>query len=182
MTETNPFICYVPRNAKKLVLGSFPCFNGTDYGNFFYSGSGRNFFWPLMAELSGLPADTATQKKRICEAHGIALSDVALKIERRRNNCSDTNLRIIEYNRKGIHQCLSAGVRKVFHTSRFVERHFRRIFPGLQVDAALLLSPSPAANRHIGGLAEYKNALKKAVVKSVYEYRLEQYRELLFGD
>jgi G:T/U-mismatch repair DNA glycosylase len=181
MTETNPWLCFVPPFTEKLVLGSFPCYNGSGYGDFFYSGSGRNHFWPLLSELSGLPAGNVREKKAICVKHHIALSDVALKVKRRQGNCSDSNLEIIEYNRQGIHRCLAAGARQIFFTSRFVQKHFYRIFPGIAIPSALLLSPSPAANRHIGGLEDYKKMLKKKEVNDVYGYRLRQYRELLFS-
>ena len=181
MTERNPFICYVPPHAKKLVLGSFPCYNGTDYGNFFYGGSGRNHFWPILADISGMPASDLKQRKAICDAYGIALSDVALVIRRKKGNCSDSNLEIIEYNQKGIHKCLAAGVSQVFFTSTYVQKHFHRMLPGLKLDGVLLPSPSPAANRRIGGLSEYKKMLSEGTVRNVYEYRLNAYRELLFS-
>ena len=41
MTETHPFGYYIPDQADKLIIGSFPCFNGVDYGDWFYSGSGK---------------------------------------------------------------------------------------------------------------------------------------------
>lgn len=181
MTEINPFVCYVPPVTHKLILGSFPCFNGSDYGDFFYSGSGRNFFWPLMSQLSQMPAGNLEEKKKICNTHHIALSDIGLEIKRKQKNCSDSNLEIIQYNRQGIHRCLSAGATTVFFTSRFVQAHFNRIFPGIQIQSVLLPSPSPAANRYIGGLPAYKKALQQGEVKNVYEYRLIKYRELLFG-
>lgn len=181
MTETNPFRCYVPPGATRLVLGSFPCFNGKDYGDFYYSGSGRNHFWPILSEITGMPASSLAEKKALCARHGIALSDVAQVVRRKKNNCSDSNLEILEYNQKGIHTCLAAGVKKIFFTGTFVQRHFRKIFPGLQTDAALLPSPSPAANRHIGGTDEYKELVKSGLVKNVYDFRLQAYRKLLFS-
>ncbi len=42
MIEEHPFRYFIPDNANKLIVGSFPCFNGTDYGDWFYSGSGKN--------------------------------------------------------------------------------------------------------------------------------------------
>jgi len=181
MTEVLPFRFYIPPLAEKLILGSFPCYNGSDYGDFFYSGSGRNHFWEILSALTQMPVEDAIQKKAICDRYRFALSDVALKIRRLKNNCSDSNLEIIEYNREGIHKCLASGVNDVFFTSRFVEKHFDRIFPGLKIRKHLLLSPSPAANRHIGGLEDYKSKFKKKEIKSVFDYRVQQYKKLLFA-
>ncbi|WP_183906706.1 hypothetical protein [Rufibacter immobilis] len=40
--EEHPFGYYLPQNAEKLLIGSFPCYNGEDYGDWFYSGSGKS--------------------------------------------------------------------------------------------------------------------------------------------
>lgn len=181
MTETLPFLYFIPRNPRILILGSFPCFNGTDYGDWFYSGSGRNFFWPLLGEVYGMPVATRNEKQALCEQAGIALTDVALKVRRKKGDCSDANLDVIEYNYDSIAKCLAAGVEKVFFTSRFVERVFYRLFPDTTLPANLVPSPSPAANRHIGGLDEYRALLEAGKVSSVYEYRVMKYRTLLAG-
>lgn len=181
MTETNRFVAYIPVSTCKLVLGSFPCRGTEDYGNFFYSGSGRNYFWPVLSAISGMPAGSREEKMAICDRYGIALADVALKVRRKLANCSDSNLEIIEYNAKAIQNCLQAGAQKVFFTSRFVETHFYRMFPGVTLPAQLLPSPSPAANRHIGGLPQYRALVGSKKIRNVLEYRIRSYRDLLFS-
>lgn len=101
-TELNPSPPFLPKGATKLILGTFPCFNGVDYGDFFYSGSGRNYFWPLLSEIFETPIETITQKKSVCEKNKLALCDIALRIERKAGNCSDSNLLVIEWNLKGL--------------------------------------------------------------------------------
>jgi G:T/U-mismatch repair DNA glycosylase len=179
MKETNPFRYFIPANPAVLILGSFPCFNGTDYGHWYYSGSGRNHLWQLLGDVFGMPATSLKEKKTLCETHGISLSDIALQVERKLGNCSDSNLHILKFNTEGIRKCIDAGVKKVLFTSRFVELHFSKMFPGSAISRDLLPSPSPTANKHIGGLAEYKEMKKRGVVENVYGYRLLKYRELL---
>jgi G:T/U-mismatch repair DNA glycosylase len=179
MTETNPFRYFLPSTPQKLIIGSFPCYNGTGYGDWFYSGSGKNLFWLLLSDLMQMPAANKEEKAALCETHHIALTDIAFKIERKLCNCSDANLRIIEFNRAGIDKCLASGITSVFFTSRFVQAHFSRLYPHLKIPAHVLLSPSPAANKHIGGLGEYKKLLAKKRIKNAYEFRLLKYRELL---
>ena len=181
MIETLPFRYFIPSNPAKLIVGSFPCFNGKDYGDFFYSGSGRNHFWQLLSDLSGMPATNQKEKQALSEKKGIALTDIAYRIERKKNNCSDANLQIVEHNKKGIEKCLAAGITTIFFTSRFVERHFHLLFPENKIPCFILPSPSPAANRHIGGLDEYKTLKQKGSLKNPYDYRLMKYRELLGG-
>jgi len=179
MIEINPFPYYLPSHPKKLILGSFPCYNGKDYGNWFYSGSGKNHFWKLLSDLYGMPVVTLEEKKRLCEKHGIALSDVAYKIRRKKGDCSDANLEILQFNKDGIDHCLKSGIKIICFTSHFVRKHFLAHYPGCKIPGVLLPSPSPAANRHIGGLPEYKKMLLDGEVLSAYDYRLKKYRELL---
>ena len=177
--ETHPHVAFCPPDATTLILGSFPCFNGVDYGDWFYSGSGRNEFWRLLSDTFLLPAKTLEQKKSLAFEHKIALSDVAYRIIRTRNNCSDSNLVILEDNKAAIVGCLIPTVSRVLFTSKFVERRFQRIFPDLIIRSEVLLSPSPAANRYVGSLPDYKAKLQSGEVRSVYDYKLQDYRAKL---
>jgi G:T/U-mismatch repair DNA glycosylase len=179
MIETNPFRYFIPSRPKKLIIGSFPCYNGSGYGDWYYSGSGRNHFWKLLSDLTGMPVTNLDEKKQLCEKFGIALTDIAYRIERKKNNCSDANLRIIEFNTRGIEKCLRSGVSEIFFTGRFVEKHFNRLFPENDLPKEVLISPSPAANMHIGGLEEFKKLISGKSIVSPYEYRLRKYREIL---
>ena len=179
MIEKNPFRFFLPAKPQKLIVGSFPCFNGKDYGDWFYSGSGKNHFWQLLSDALDMPATSMKEKMALCEKHGIALTDIAYKIERKLGNCSDANLKILELNRKGIDKCLGSGIKTIFFTSRFVEKHFRKLYPELKLETFLLLSPSPAANMHIGGLINYKEMRLNKKIGSPYEFRLLQYKKLL---
>ena len=178
MTETNPFICFIPKKTRILIVGSFPCFNGRDYGDWFYSGSGRNHFWQLLSDVYGMSSVNAGQKKALCERHGIALTDVAFRIKRKLGNCSDSNLQIIDYNPEGMQKCMDARPKKIFFTSRFVETHFKKNIQ-TAIPSVVLPSPSPAANKHIGGLDDYKSLIRLVKIRSTYEFRLLRYRELL---
>jgi G:T/U-mismatch repair DNA glycosylase len=179
MIETNPFRFFIPKHPQKLIIGSFPCRKNNAYGDWFYSGSGKNHFWTLLSEVTGMPARNRKEKIELCETHGIALTDIAYRIERKNNNCSDANLRIIELNKKGIDRCLATGVPHVFFTSRFVQNHFDLLYPAHSCVTVLLPSPSPAANMHIGGLAEYKQLKQAGKLRNPFDYRLMKYRELL---
>jgi len=179
MIETNPFPYFLPPEADKLIIGSFPCYNGKDYGNWFYSGSGKNHFWKLLSDIFLMPAETRAQKTTLCKKHKIALTDIGYKIERLKNNCSDANLKIIEFNKPSIDACLAKGIKKIFFTSRFVEKHFLKHYPELNIPSYVLVSPSPTANKHIGGLNLYKKLVAKKEIAGTYEYRLLKYKEFL---
>lgn len=179
MTETHPFPFFIPSRPRLLIIGSFPCLKHNSYGDWFYSGSGKNYFWPLLSEVFGLPAGTQKEKQALCEAHGIALTDICYKIQRLQHNCSDSGLRIVEFNKEAIDKCLSSGIKRIFFTSRFVEREFLKHYPDNRLPVFTLISPSPSANRHIGGLAAYKEFVRKGLINSPYSFRLMHYRALL---
>jgi hypoxanthine-DNA glycosylase len=179
MIEKNPFRYFLPSNPEKLIIGSFPCFNGKEYGDWFYSGSGKNHFWKLLSDILGMPAENRQQKIDLCEKNNIALTDIAYKIQRTKNNCSDSNLKIIEFNHKEIETCLEANIKTILFTSKFVEKQFKKHYPEILIPSFVLLSPSPAANMHIGGLKEFKELIAKKKISSPYEYRLIKYKKHL---
>ena len=176
--ETHPFDLFIPNEAKKLVIGSFPCFNGIDYGEWFYCGSNKNYFWQLLSDIYTMPIQNLEDKIRICQDHGIALTDVALKIKREQGNCSDANLKIIQYNDINIKKCLDSSIDMILFTSRYVEKHFKAIFPNFANQTVVIPSPSPAANRHIAGLKEYKEMKSAGLLATVYDYRLLKYKQV----
>ncbi|WP_026967616.1 uracil-DNA glycosylase family protein [Algoriphagus terrigena] len=177
--ETHPFEPFCPDDASSLILGSFPCFNGLDYGDWFYCGSGKNELWRLLSDTFGMPVQTLEQKRDLCIQNRLALSDVAYKVIRTKNNCSDVNLKIVEHNKAGILQCLTPTIGRVLFTSRFVEKHFKKMFPDFTLPTEVLLSPSPAANTYIASLSDYKDKRLGGVIGSIYEYRLADYRRKL---
>jgi len=176
MIEKHPFGYFLPTNADKLIIGSFPCFNGVDYGDWFYNGSGKNEFWKLLSEIFNQPSDTKEDKEKICQANGIAITDIALKIRRIRGNCSDSNLEILEVNKETIQNCLNNGITRIYFTSKFVEKQFNKYFPNNDLQTFVLLSPSPMANIYIAGMEEYKTMKKTNEISSPYEFRLLKYK------
>jgi len=81
-----------------------------------------------------------------------------------------------------IQTCLNKGIERLYFTSTFVERSFYLLFTDNPLPAFRLPSPSPAANRHIGGLSDYIAAKKKEDQWSPYLYRLQRYKILLRTD
>jgi len=179
MIEKHPFGYYLPQNADKLILGSFPCFNGQDYGDWFYSGSSKNYFWPILGDIFNLPTEDIENKKKVCESHGFAITDIALTINRFNGSCSDSKIRIIESNADTINLIIEGGIKKVYFTSKFVQKNFSILFPKIKLQAFTLPSPSPAANRYIAGLTEYRNLIKAKLINDTYGFRVIKYKEAL---
>jgi len=176
MIEIHPFNYYSPKDADKLIIGSFPCYNGNDYGDWFYRGSGRNDFWKLLSDIFHLPVETKEQMMELCDINHIAITDIAYKIERTQDSCKDSDLKIIEYNADGITTCLTQNIKHLLFTSKFVEKHFKMVYPNSVIQSTVLLSPSPSASIYIGSLPEYKDMVRQAIINSTYDYRLLKYR------
>ena len=144
--ETHPFKPFVPANATVLIVGSFPGRDITQKklskDDWFY-GTKRNQFWNIISGVYDIELKTAADKKQLFTAKGIAIADIILHARRNAINNSDTNLEVIAYNDKAIKKILAhASFKYIFFTSKFVEKHFLKIFPGIK-NGECLPSPSP---------------------------------------
>ena len=144
--ETHPFRPFVPANATVLIVGSFPGRDITqgsiDDDKWFY-GTRRNQFWDIISSVYNAELKTTKNKKELFERVGIAIADIFLTAKRKAENNSDTNLEVVTYNDKAIRKILSGNSFKfIFFTSKFVEKHFMKLFPGVN-NGECLPSPSP---------------------------------------
>lgn len=166
--EINPFETFIPQNATVLIIGSFPGREQTqgiiDGEQWFY-GAKRNQFWKILSEVYQIELATKSSKQNLFDHHGIGITDILLKIKRRNNSNLDDNLEIIEYNNLAIRQILNQfNFKSILFTSKFVGRHFSKLFPTIQ-NIDYLPSPSPRFARM--SLSEkikvYKNKLPTEV-------------------
>lgn len=146
MTEVHPFGNFIPKNSNYLVLGSFTTkpYKGYD---FFYS-NGRNQFWPIIEEVYKVRLETTNKKKILFSKLHIAIADIIYSCERIKNSNLDVNLKDIILNNT-IERILSENnINKIFFTSRFVEKLYRKNFKELirnysKINLITLPSPSP---------------------------------------
>ena len=144
--ETHPFPPFVPRGIKYLMIGSFPGKGQTEKiiseQDWFY-GAKRNTFWKIMEEVYQEELKTTSSKKKLFTSLKMGIADIILKAIRKENTNSDSNLHIIEYNKKAIMKILdSEKIEKIFFTSQFVEKIFKKLFPQF-TNTIVLPSPSP---------------------------------------
>lgn len=141
--ETHPHKPFVPQNATVLILGSFPPSQHAVAGKeeWFYE-SKYNQFWKIIREVYHRPLETVPEKKELFTEKGIAIADIFLTITRTGKSNSDQHLKVIEYNDEALKKIF--GKQKfstIFFTSKFVEKHFSKLFPGIK--GTSLPSPSP---------------------------------------
>jgi hypoxanthine-DNA glycosylase len=144
-TETHPHPPFIPAHAKVLILGSFPGMDHADVAGrdeWFYA-SRRNQFWKIMRGVYQQELETTREKKQLFEKHGIAITDLFLTIRRKEKNNLDSSLEIVTYNDDALRVILKENqFSSIFFTSRFVEKHFVRLFPEITTGECLP-SPSP---------------------------------------
>ncbi len=142
----HPFEPFIPKNAKYLLLGSFPGqeqTTGTIKDDSWYYGNSRNQFWLFLEEVYATSLKSKFDKQRLFEALNMAITDVFSSIIRKRDSSLDKDIDLEKstYNDIVIAKILSENhIEKVFCTSRFVEQIFNKRFPAYK--AIYLPSPS----------------------------------------
>lgn len=144
--ESHPFSPFIPDNATTLILGSFPGREQTqtesDNEQWFY-GAKRNQFWKIISSVYNTDLLCKEDKQQLFKKFGIGITDILLKVRRTNNSNLDDNLEIVEYNDKAIKTILeSSNIKSIFFTSKYVEKHFYKLFPDFK-NAEYLPSPSP---------------------------------------
>ncbi len=144
MIEIHPFLSYVPKNARYLLLGSFP---GREPGDWFY-GTKRSQFWNILESVYDRNLDTKASKEKLFIELKMAISDVIYSAERKNGNNLDNNLINITYNTKIVSEILAKNkIQKIYFSSRFVENIFRKKFKDLietNTNIQLITLPSPS--------------------------------------
>ena len=164
--ETHPFKAFIPANTTAIIVGSFPGKEIThktlSEDEWFY-GTKRNQFWKIISAVYKIELNTKAEKQKLFEKHGIGIVDIFLKVKRRGNNNTDSNLEIIEYNHKAIKKILrNKNIKTILFTSKFVEKSFLKLFP-CTGNGKCLPSPSPRFARMSlsDKIKNYKNFLPK---------------------
>ncbi len=172
MLETHPFGCFVPLQAKYLLLGSFIARIVPGY-DWYYS-NGRNQFWPILEQVYGVSLKSKKEKQALFTRLKMAITDIILHCERRANNNLDTNLTNIIFNTQAITDVIRKNMlEKIYFSSRFAEKLFKKQFKDLiekypKIKLITLPSPSPryAVLTKQEKAARYKHLLPKLVSKT----------------
>lgn len=166
LIETHPFEAFVPKGIEYLIVGSFPGREHTQSpvpaGQWFY-GARRNQFWKILEDVYGQPLQHRTEKEALFTELKMGITDIIKSARRLDNTNLDQNLDIVEYNHQQIGEILKKKIlKKVFFTSRFVEKEFKKAFPHYS-HTEVLPSPSPryATLSRAQKVAIYKKLLPK---------------------
>lgn len=152
--ETHPFGDFVPKITKYLLIGSFTTKEAFDESKkekyvWYYSNGGRNQFWPLLEQIYKTNLQTRGEMQHLLQRLEMAMVDIILACERKKHSNLDVQLTNIVYNTEGITTIVkNNNLRKIYFTSKFVERSFTRVFKELisqypNIELVTLPSPSP---------------------------------------
>jgi hypoxanthine-DNA glycosylase len=155
MRETHPFGSFVPSGSKYLILGSFSgrqAVKGKPYTedsyDWFYA-LRRNQFWPILEEVYERDLNSKQSKQELLAELRTAIADIIYQCERKSGNNLDSNLVNIVYAIEEITRIFENNqISRVFFTSRYAEKHFRRAFRDViiwypSIEFMTLPSPSP---------------------------------------
>lgn len=103
--ETHPFAPFSPKDAKVLIMGTFPP-QPKRWAMDFYYPNRTNDFWPMMGLIFFNDREALIDRenrtfrldkiRNLLEREGIAMSDTGYRILRLKNNASDKFLEIVE--------------------------------------------------------------------------------------
>ena len=138
---THPFPAYVPKDARILILGSFPSVKSRE--QMFFYGHPQNRFWRVIASIYREPVpEIIPQKRDLLERNRIALWDVIGACTIR--GSSDSSITDVVPN--DLNKILEAApIGRIYVNGRTAERYYIRYQePVLHIRATALPSTSPA--------------------------------------
>lgn len=148
MIETHPFGVFVPPKARYLILGSFIAKKKEGDGYDWFYGKKTNLFWPILESVYNIKLPDKKARQALLTRLGIAVTDIIYQCERRDGNSLDVNLINCVYNIPAIKKILKENsLEKIFFTSRFVEKEFKKKFKDLieqHPKIELITLPSPS--------------------------------------
>lgn len=195
MYSQHPYKPFIPQNATKLIIGTMPPYRFCikpqklfdDDVNFYY-GSKDNFFWDLLAKVTGTQLEfknseeAIRQRKSLLIKLNIGITDIIEKCNHKNEKSDDASLEIIT--RKPIEKWLfqSPKIDTLIYTSAFVINQINQVadksyhnwkiprkigtivINKKEYNVVILYSPSPMALRSVDAntrFAQYKNVFGK---------------------
>ena len=190
--EHHPYGEFIPKKPKSMIIGSFPIGKFTDPSrkaeikghelNFFFGGE-KNLLWKLIGESFGRVLRSKEEVVELLEERGIGVGDVIRSCERRNGSASDADLQSIEWNQDLFSVIQKYKIKKVFFTSRQVEKWFNKLFPQSDsVTKISLISPSAQSFRSLSRREDFINWRKKHPKEKSYNFILLDYQNKIAQD
>lgn len=170
-----------------MIIGSFPIAKFTDPKrrheikahefDFFFGGE-TNLLWKLLGDVFHRSLRSKQDIIELLEEQGLAIGDLINKCKRRGGRSSDSSLYEIEWNTQLDEMIHQYKIKRLFFTSKSVEKWFEKLYPDFKgAEKVSLLSPSAQSGRAIGSMPQYKKWKKKNKHKKIYDFILADYQK-----
>ncbi len=190
--EFHPYGEFIPKNAKSMIIGSFPIGKFTNPErsgeikahefNFFFGGE-KNLLWRLIGDRFNRTLKSKDDIVGLLEEKGIGLGDVIRSCERRNGSASDADLLNIEWNKDLLRILKNKKIKRVYFISRQVEKWFTKLFPESDsLEKILLISPSAQSFRSLSRRADYQKWKAKHPKDKAYDFILLDYHSKIAQD
>lgn len=170
-----------------MIIGSFPIGKFSDPGrrheikehefDFFFGGE-RNLLWRLLGDTFGVKLTKKDDIVELLTKQKIGVGDVIHSCVRKGGRASDKDLQDIEWNLDLVRTLRKKQIKKIYFTSKTVERWFYRIFPeATDFEARTLISPSAQSVRSLFSREDYRVWRKKNPEAKAYDFILKDYKK-----
>jgi G:T/U-mismatch repair DNA glycosylase len=189
MIEHHPYGEFTPKGATGMIIGSFPIAKFSDprrrheikpHEFEFFFGGEKNLLWKLLAGCFGVKIKTRADIVKMLTEHKLGIGDVIKSCRRHDGKSSDSDLYDICWNQDLITVIRKNKIRKLYFTSRQVEKWFNRLFPGTEneFEHVLLISPSAQSARSVVKRTDYLGWKKRNPNKKTFDFILNFYKEV----
>lgn len=186
MREKHPYGEFLPKNAKVMIIGSFPIAKFSNPKrrheikshefDFFFGGE-KNLLWKLLGDVFGVNLKTREDIVKLLTTKKIAIGDIIISCRRKGGGGSDSDLYDIQWNHDLLNIIEAHNIQKVFFTSKKVADWFNRLFPeSSHIEKVTLISPSGQSVRSVYWHPEYPAWFEKNPTAKKYEFILAYYR------
>lgn len=183
--EQHPYGEFFPKNARMMIVGSFPIGKFSDPSRHheikphefdFYFGGERNLLWKLVGDVYGVKFTSKDELVEFLVEKKIAIGDVIKSCIREEGRASDSDLLEIEWNKNLLNSIRTHKISFLLFTSKQVMKWFNKLFPNHGLKEFLLLSPSAQSARSIVRMEDYNVWKEKNPKCKTYEFLLNKYK------
>lgn len=186
MREKHPYGEFIPKNAKAMIIGTFPIGKFTDpkrkveikpHEFDFYFGGEKNLLWKLLGAVFNLPVKSREDIIKLVTKKQLAIGDLILSCSRKNGGASDSDLYDIKWNSDLINVIRKNNIVKLYFTSKKVEISFKKLFPDSHdLIKITLISPSAQSVRSLSKRVDFSNWVKAHPDAPKFEFILQDYR------
>lgn len=186
MREQHPYGEFVPKNARGMIIGSFPIGKFSNPKRFheikehefkFFFGGEKNLLWKLLGEVFHMPVTSETEIKKLLQRNGLGVGDVIRSCKRKNGGASDSDLYDIEWNTDLIQVIRKKRIERLYFTSRKVESWFNKLFKNTDDLVKIsLISPSGQSIRSLPRRSDFQAWLKSHPDAPKVDFILHDYR------